>query len=630
MPPPSVPILINPSDVSLISDNTPAFDWSGTAGSGGTYTLEYATDEAFTENLVTHSGLTDTSFTPATGLSDGTWYWHVQAHNSGGGSGYQGSPFSFSIDTEAPDIPVLLTPSDGSSTNDLTPEFSWTSTGDSYTLEYSQDESFTSGVTTVEDLTETSYTPGTALPEGEWYWHVEAYDQVGNGSGYQTVPFSFTLDTEAPSAPTDFTVLPGHEKCKLSWSNPSGIAGIEIRRNPWEVGAYPEYDDDYPTPLGYPADETEGDLVYQGLSESYVDSANTTEMPRNVYYYTIFAYDEAGNYSAASTAQQGRATNYWLGDVSGDGNVYYEDLTILSVCYWTLDGDAGYNAEFDIGPTVTSSSRGIPATDNAINFEDLILFAINYGDVGPNQKVVPILPEHGVRGALSLSLERDPGILKEGDEFAVRVVLKNNPGTIKGIHLQIPYDQSELELLEVSKSAAISEGSELLFFDGREKDSRVDLSLALLGQGNTMGGSGELAAITFRLVKPGELSLCFEEVDLRDLTNRKLEADLQDMVAAHVASLPREYSLSQNRPNPFNLETVISYQLPSGGHVSLKIYNIQGQLVRTLVSEYHDAGVHTITWDGKNDQGQEIASGVYLYRLEAGNYSNTKKMSLLK
>jgi hypothetical protein len=468
---------------------------------------------------------------------------------------------------------------------------------------------------------------------GSFVFPLHAAPFYGNGIAFFSTSEPITVNVDSsifPQAPSDFILQPGHEKCKLSWSNPSGITGVEIRRNPWVVGAYPEYDDDYPTPLGYPADESEGELVYQGLGESYVDSANTNDMPRNIYYYTIFSYDEAGNYSTATTAQQGRATNYWLGDVSRDGSVYYEDLTVFSVCYWTLDGNANYNAEFDIGPTIDGSARGIPATDNAINFEDLMVFVMNYGNLGPNQKVVPILPEEQHSGQLGLSLEREPGILNEGDECVVRILLHNNPGTLKGLHIQVPYDRSVLRLLEVRESPDLSEASDLLFFDGRELEGRVDLSLGLLGRGSTIGGSGHLATMSFRLLRPGELSLCFAEVDLRDLDNQKLNPDFVNLASAYVASMPMEYGLWQNRPNPFNLETVITYHLPIPGEVSLKVYNIQGQVVRTLVSEYNKAGVHTITWDGKNDQGQEIASGVYLYRLEAGSYSNTKKMSLLK
>lgn len=95
-------------------------------------------------------------------------------------------------------------------------------------------------------------------------------------------------------------------------------------------------------------------------------------------------------------------------------------------------------------------------------------------------------------------------------------------------------------------------------------------------------------------------------------------------------SLPKEYSLSQNFPNPFNPVTSVNYSLPEAVHVRLEIYNILGQKVRTLVEEPQVAGYKTVHWNGVDDYGRGMASGVYFYRLEAGKYSSSKKLLLLK
>jgi len=93
---------------------------------------------------------------------------------------------------------------------------------------------------------------------------------------------------------------------------------------------------------------------------------------------------------------------------------------------------------------------------------------------------------------------------------------------------------------------------------------------------------------------------------------------------------PSVYALGQNHPNPYNPVTQITYQLPQPGVVSLKIYNVQGQLVRTLVNEYKSAGTHSISWNGRSDLGMEVSSGIYLYRIQAGNFTDTKRMILIK
>jgi hypothetical protein len=91
------------------------------------------------------------------------------------------------------------------------------------------------------------------------------------------------------------------------------------------------------------------------------------------------------------------------------------------------------------------------------------------------------------------------------------------------------------------------------------------------------------------------------------------------------SSLPKEYALGKNYPNPFNPATAIEYALPRGGLVSLKVYNMLGQEVAVLANREMPAGVHRATWNA-----QSAPSGVYFYRLTAAGYSKTEKMILLK
>jgi hypothetical protein len=95
-------------------------------------------------------------------------------------------------------------------------------------------------------------------------------------------------------------------------------------------------------------------------------------------------------------------------------------------------------------------------------------------------------------------------------------------------------------------------------------------------------------------------------------------------------SLPTDFSLSQNYPNPFNPTCVIAYSLPMDCQVKLAIYNVLGQRVKVLVDEHQDAGYKSVTWDGKDNQDQELATGIYFYRIEAGSFVQSKKMLLMK
>lgn len=98
----------------------------------------------------------------------------------------------------------------------------------------------------------------------------------------------------------------------------------------------------------------------------------------------------------------------------------------------------------------------------------------------------------------------------------------------------------------------------------------------------------------------------------------------------NVAALPDGFELHQNYPNPFNPETQVSFTIPRTLTVSLKIYNMLGQEVRTLVSESKTAGTHTVSWNGTSNQGVKVASGVYVYTIRAGEFVQSKKMTFMK
>jgi hypothetical protein len=96
-------------------------------------------------------------------------------------------------------------------------------------------------------------------------------------------------------------------------------------------------------------------------------------------------------------------------------------------------------------------------------------------------------------------------------------------------------------------------------------------------------------------------------------------------------TLPKVFGLGQNYPNPFNPSTIISYDVPQGGgDVTLRIYDVTGRLVRTLINGFETAGWKTITWYGRNDRGQSVATGVYFYRMTAPGFEKTHKMVLMK
>lgn len=141
-----------------------------------------------------------------------------------------------------------------------------------------------------------------------------------------------------------------------------------------------------------------------------------------------------------------------------------------------------------------------------------------------------------------------------------------------------------------------------------------------------------LATINFRLRKgvreAGELWLFNLIDDVADCQIKLPEPETNK--SEPVPQLPTSFALEQNYPNPFNAETEIKYQLPEKCRVTLSIFNLMGQKIRTLVQRFQNPGNYTVRWDGRDEQGAEISSAVYIYYLETKKFKDFKKMILLK
>lgn len=101
-------------------------------------------------------------------------------------------------------------------------------------------------------------------------------------------------------------------------------------------------------------------------------------------------------------------------------------------------------------------------------------------------------------------------------------------------------------------------------------------------------------------------------------------------VESETSSIPTSYSVSQNYPNPFNPSTQLRYSIPQAENVRITVYNINGKTIATLINNFQSAGTYQVTWNGKNDLGQQVASGTYIYKVQAGDFVKTKKMVMLK
>ena len=172
------------------------------------------------------------------------------------------------------------------------------------------------------------------------------------------------------------------------------------------------------------------------------------------------------------------------------------------------------------------------------------------------------------------------------------------------------------------------------------------LNIALAGAVDSISGSGTLVYIRFKVLSsasPGDTSVIhFAEILLNEFVPSIVKDGIFRITPTSVhedenLNLPKDFNLGQNYPNPFNPTTTIPFRVNGSQfivhspiHTSLAIYNVLGQKVNTLVNETLKPGTYQATWNGKNDAGEKIPSGVYFYRLTNGNISETRKMVLMR
>jgi hypothetical protein len=437
-------------------------------------------------------------------------------------------------------------------------------------------------------------------------------------------PVDVTIDHTAPTAITDMAAsqvkssndADGTTKITLSFTEPGDAAEVEVYRAPY--GDYPEYDDGTGSEPAAPGSYPPGS---PWVLTSVTASGQTDEpATRDFWYYVVYTKDACGNVSAVSNKTTG-TLNYHLGDVAsgGDNQVGTTDISLLGSNYWkTLIHNDPVNY-LDVGPTSDYSVDGLPTTDNEVQFEDLMMFSINFGQVSLLADVAPRIVE-----TPELGLEVERGLT---DLMTARLVLDGNRESVKGLHAEVSYGDG-LEFVGLSRGSVWAGQAGPVFLEHRAEGGVVEVDGAVMGTASTLHGSGVVCELRFRLV--GQVSELphLAKADLRSLANRRLErkADPRRFSTDSEPALSQELTRVQfdARPNPFSGKTELHYALPSGGRVSVKIYDASGRLVRTLVDEEAGAGRHRAVWEG-----QGVSPGVYMAILEIGSEREVRKVTLL-
>jgi hypothetical protein len=210
--------------------------------------------------------------------------------------------------------------------------------------------------------------------------------------------------------------------------------------------------------------------------------------------------------------------------------------------------------------------------------------------------------------------------VREGDDLVVAVRADGLP-TVGALGFELRYpDGFELVGVEPAHKDAFAALQTRVIEGGR-------LRVGAYANGKpAAAGDGDLLAIRLRGTgTSGTLTAGSFVDDLAGAQDVTISLD-----GAAVTPAVNQVVLHQNSPNPFNPQTSIRFELPDAMRVRLSIYDVQGRAVRTLVDEHRGAGIHDVRWDGTDDRGTTVATGIYFYVLDAGGKRYQHKMVLLK
>ncbi len=307
----------------------------------------------------------------------------------------------------------------------------------------------------------------------------------------------------------------------------------------------------------------------------------------------------------------------------GDMEVNFEDFVAFAASFNSQKGDANYNPQADVND------------DGSVDFSDFVTAAASFGRtaVVPAGSKLAITPQRpGVNADTEMTLDLAGEKVLVGEEISVTVSMANAK-QLNGFGLELTYDADKFEFVSAVPAGADllkSQGDETPLFKSWPEEGRISVVNAIIDAGS-VSGEGALVTFTFKVLREFEDNARFEIAQGVVFDADQLQNPVVSLGALDVQSTPTEFALHQNFPNPFNPQTNIPYDLAESGDVALRIYNLLGQEVRTLVRERQQAGRYTVQWSGMDDRGVSVSSGIYFYQVSvAGKFQDAKRLMLLK
>jgi len=610
--PPAVPTLSSPANNATDQPLSLNLVWNAVS-EATSYSYQVSTVSNFSS--VVESGSTASTQVNISGLShETTYYWRVLASNTGGSSAWSASR-SFTTVVAPPAAPTLSSPADNATDQPLSLDLVWNavSGATSYSYQVSTTLNFSS-------IVESGSTASTQIGisglsySTTYYWRVQA----SNAGGSSAWSGSRSFTTQADS-------WTGSLESSLSWQifsmtaqTDSFTAEFDLKANTANMDGVFALADNATNP------DTYDDLacIVRFNTNGYIDVRNGSAYAKDVTVnygagdafhvrmeinvstkkYDVFVTPEGGSEVQVASAYNFRTDqssinvldcyvvkceilSYNVKDITFTTATDPWENSHESSLDWqafTMTSQTGsFTAEFDMRANTANMNGVTGLADAATGIDD-------YDDLACNVRF-------GTAGYIDVrtgtTYAKDATVNYGADDaFHVRMVV--NISTKKYDVFVTPEGGSEVQIADD--------------YDFRSTQSSV----------STLNRYVLTAVILSHNVKDFSVSLSKSIAD---------EDKTQDS-----EKLPTDFALMQNHPNPFNPVTTITFTVPEMTHATLTVYNQRGRLIRTLHSGLTSAGVHRVIWDGMDDYGSRVSSGVYLYRLSAKDFVSTRKLVFIK
>ena len=627
-----------PSNLSAvtISNNQIDLSWEDNSDNEEGFKIERKkeTDETYSEIAVVGP---DSCTYSNVGLNGGTTYiYRVRAYYGSVHSVYSNEASAATVNSP-PNTPAVLLPLDDATNQAISSVVLKWQGGDpdsGDTVTYDLYFGTSTGPPLVSGgQSDTTYSPGTLDYHKFYFWKIVAFDN----HGVQTPGplWSFATEPEPlPEAPDSLIVVSiSGDRIELRWNDNSGNeTGFKIERR---------------------VDEGVSIQIYS-VGSNVTTHSDTGLADGTTYHYRIRAYNASGNSEYSDIVSATTPLLDILGDVDNSRVVNITDALIV--------------ATYELDPSITIPNGGKIELgdvnrDELINVADALMIATY--DLNPENPYLPL----GIGQPISLGKLIAATLLTEDLYPEGSIVIKlsasnSRPSLGETIVIAINIDMAQVEEKLGAYSAILRWNPKVLEYAGYEggntegfdhplvMEGEVDKGRLKFNQFNPEGASGQVNIINVTFVVKEKFTSSSLEIELSSLTAAHSFLDLLLYTKACVpqempSSIPESFSLSQNYPNPFNFITAICYDIPvqcidqdqsTLGYkrldrtipVVLKIYNTRGQLVRILVKEEKGPGKHVVRWDGRDNQGFKVGSGIYIYRLRVGNFRDAKKMVMIR